>query len=304
MALQRNGRRSRHVETTFLSPEASPYKEARVPVELARPLEEAMMRRRFAVLAAALLAAGAIPRAQSRANPSTVASARAQTEPSLGALPAGTAVNVQLNSSVDSKKVKAGEKVEAHTTEAVTDDGRTLVPQGAKLEGHVTEATARSKGDSGSTLAIQFDKAIPKKGEEIPLNVLIMAVAAPPSEQHDAFAGSSSDPMADRGAAAAGGSPMGGGSRPQNTSGTPNYSSGGAAGGPYGSPTATNESAALPAKSRGVYGLRDLKLMETKSETAQTTVITSAGKSVHLDGGTRLLLIAQPTGAAEPAPSK
>ena len=103
----------------------------------------------------------------------------AQTEPSAVTLPSGTAVNAELNSSVDSKKAKVGDKVEAHTTEEIKYAGKIIVPKGAKLEGHVTEATARSKGDSGSTLAIQFDKAIAKKGEEISLNVAILAIAAP-----------------------------------------------------------------------------------------------------------------------------
>src|SRR5208282_5103513 len=119
-----------------------------------------MIRMGFAILAGALLAAVAA----------------AQTEPSVVSLPSGTALNAQLNSSVDSKKAKVGDKVEAHTTEDVRYAGKTIVPLGAKLEGHVTEATARSKGDNGSTLSIEFDKAITKKGEEIALSLAIVAV--------------------------------------------------------------------------------------------------------------------------------
>jgi hypothetical protein len=60
-----------------------------------------------------------------------------------------------------------------------------------------------------------------------------------------------------------------------------------------------NGSAQLPANSRGVYGLKDLKLMASPSGANETTVITSTGKNVRLDGGTRLLLVAQaPTSAA------
>src|SRR5271168_4847157 len=99
-----------------------------------------MIRMGFAILAGALLAAVAA----------------AQTEPSVGSLPSGTAVNAELNSSVDSKKAKVGDRVEAQTTEEIKYAGKIIVPKGAKLEGHVTEATARSKGDSGSTLAIQL----------------------------------------------------------------------------------------------------------------------------------------------------
>jgi hypothetical protein len=79
-----------------------------------------------------------------------------------------------------------------------------------------------------------------------------------------------------------------GASRSQNpTPATPSYPPGGVAG----STSGTNGYAQLPANSRGVYGLNDLKLMA--AATGQTTVITSSGKNVHLDGGTRLLLISQ-----------
>jgi hypothetical protein len=201
-------------------------------------------------------------------------------------------VNAELNSSVDSKKAKVGDKVEAHTTEEIKYAGKTIVPKGAKLEGHVTEATARSKGDSGSTLAVQFDKAILKKGEEIPLNVAILAIAAPQSDFSGGSPGNGSDSRSGGGAPTVNGSPMGSSHTPTATPGTPNFPD--AAGGTMGS----NGAAQLSAKSRGVYGLSDLKLMVASSSAGQATVITSSGKNVHLDGGTRLLLVSQPEAAA------
>lgn len=259
-----------------------------------------MLRAGFAILAGAVLAAGAgtMARAQTSPQSPATANAAAQAETTIATLPSGTALNAQLNSSVDSKKVKVGDKVEAHTTEAVKYAGKTIVPLGAKLEGHVTEATARSKGDSGSTLAIQFDKAVPKKGEEISLNVAILAIAAPQSNYSGGTPGPSSDPMAGAGAAAAGGSPMAGASHQSPMPTAPAYPSGGGAGTSGG----MDGSAQLSASSRGVYGLNDLKLMKTPNA-GQTTVITSSGKNVHLEGGTRLLLVAQePTATPAPAP--
>jgi hypothetical protein len=257
-----------------------------------------MLRAGFAVLAAAILAACAA--AQTQTSPQTPATSNpsAQAETQGAALTIGTAINAQLNSSVDSKKAKVGDKVEAHTTEAMMEDGKEIVPKGAKLEGHVTEATARSKGDNGSTLAIQFDKAIPKRGEEIPLNLLIVAVAPPQSGFSGGSAGPGSDPMSDRGGAAAGGSPMGSGRSQNPPTVAPSYPSGRAGS------TETSGSGQLPANSRGVYGLKDLKLMMNKSSTGQTTVITSTGKNVHLDGGTRLLLLGQPQTAPMASPTK
>jgi hypothetical protein len=266
-----------------------------------------MIRTGFAILVGAIFGVCAAAQSQTSTPPSSqygaVPGVSAQLEVSGSTLASGTALNVELNSSVDSKKAKAGDKVEAHTTEAVKNGAQTIVPKGAKLEGHVTEATARSKGDSGSTLAIQFDKAIPKKGEEIPLNVTILAIAAPESDFSGGSPGPGSDPMANAGGAAAGGSPMSP-SRPQNpTPGIPN-----SANSPAGSVAGSTSSASggpngrgpLPANSRGVFGLSGVQLMVGTSKANQGTMITSTGKNVRLDSGTRLLLVAQAEVPATP----
>ena len=255
-----------------------------------------MIRAAMAVLVGAMFAAGAAAQTQTSAQTPATSSTSAQVEAGTATLPSGTAVNAELNSSVDSKKAKVGDKVEAHTTEEIRYAGKTIVPKGAKLEGHVTEATARSKGDSGSTLAIQFDKAILKKGEEIPLNVAILAIAAPHSWISPAgHREHGSDSRGGGSAPTANGSPMGSSHTPTATPGTPNYP--GAADGTMGS----NGAAQLSAKSRGVYGLNDLKLMATSSSAGQATVITSSGKNVRLDGGTRLLLVVPEQVAAAPS---
>lgn len=258
-----------------------------------------MNRTGIALLAGSLLVGAAA--AMSPTSAQSPATSSTPDPPLAATLPSGTAVNAELNSYLDSKKAKVGDRVEAHTTAAVTIAGKTIVPRGAKLEGHVTEATARSKGDGDSKLAIRFDEAIPKKGEEIPLNVLIMAVAQPQRPLYEAAPGPANDAMADRGAAAAGGSPMGASRAPNPGTETPGYPSASST-----APEPTMETAGsgqLPANTRGVYGLKDLKLMETKSEAGATTFLTSPGKEIRLDGGTRLLLIAQP-GSAATVPSQ
>jgi hypothetical protein len=249
----------------------------------------------MAVLAGAMFAAGAAAQTQTGGQTPATSNSAAQAEAGTAALPSGTAVNAELNSSVDSKKAKVGDKVEAHTTDDIKYAGKIIVPKGAKLEGHVTEATARSKGDSGSTLAIQFDKAIPKKGEEIPLNVAIAAIAAPQRDFSGGSPGSGSDPITGGGAPTANGSPMATSHAPTPTPGALNYPS--AADGAMGS----NGTGQLSAKSRGVYGLGDLKLMATSSEASAATIITSSGKNVRLDGGTRLLLVTPEQVTATPS---
>ena len=58
-------------------------------------------------------------------------------------------------------------------------------------------------------------------------------------------------------------------------------------------------SALLTAGSAGVFGLRDVSLSSTASDAAQGSVVTSTGKSVHLDQGTRLLLSSQAGASGE-----
>jgi hypothetical protein len=260
--------------------------------------------------------------AQASGGASAASSTSAQANGSNASLASGTALTAELNSSVDSKKVKAGDEVVAHTTEAVKSDGKTIIPKGTKLIGHVTQASARAKGDSESAVAIQFDKAILKKGEEMPLNEAIRAIAA---EQSNAAAGSGPglDAMGDAGAAAAGGSPMSGGNRgavggatstagaaagsvantasgvgrtatgAANTAGSVAGSANGAAGG-------LNSGGQLTSSSRGVFGLNGVNLVTDASSATQGSVITSTGKSVHLDSGTRLLLVSQSEASATP----
>src|ERR1700676_4735738 len=129
---------------------------------------------KFLALAFAVAALCATGAAAQSAPPSENVSSEAS-------LAGGTAINAELDSSIDSKKAKPGEQITAHITEAVrSTDGRAILPKGTKLIGHVTKASARSNGQSEAMLAIQFDKAVLKDKQEVPLNnVVIQAVSAP-----------------------------------------------------------------------------------------------------------------------------
>ena len=54
-----------------------------------------------------------------------------------------------------------------------------------------------------------------------------------------------------------------------------------------------NAAGQLTSNSQGVFGLNGLNLNAAASNATQGTVITSAGKNVHLDSGTRMLLVMQ-----------
>src|SRR6266699_4213183 len=147
--------------------------------------------------------------AQASGSASASTSASAQNGQANGSLATGTAFNAALSSPIDSKKCKAGDPVNAHTTEAVKSEGKTVIPKGAKLVGHVTQASARAKGESESALGIVFDKAILKNGQEIPLNVAIQAIAS--AQSSASAAGADLDTMGGTGAPPAAGSGMSGG---------------------------------------------------------------------------------------------
>ncbi|HKW60913.1 MAG TPA: hypothetical protein VJN89_00080 [Candidatus Acidoferrum sp.] len=251
--------------------------------------------------------------AQAGASSSTSAGASAQNGQANAGLVSGTTFNAELSSPMDSKKCKPGDMVSGKTTEAVKSEGRTVIPKGSKLVGHVTQASARAKGEAESSLGIVFDKAILKHGEEIPLNVAIQALAS--GQSSASAAGSEIDTMGGMSGSAAGSGAAGGRGglggvtsaaggavgTVTNTAANVGGAAGGAAnstagaagnvaGASKGAVGGLNAAGQLTSNSQGVFGLNGLNLNAAASNATQGTVITSAGKNVHLDGGTRILL--------------
>lgn len=255
--------------------------------------------------------------AQAGASSSTSAAASAQNGQANAGLASGTAFNAELSSPLDSKKCKPGDPVNGRTTEAVKAEGKMVIAKGSKLVGHVTQASARAEGEAESSLGILFDRAILKNGQEIPLSVAIQALAS--AQRSAAAAGADTDAMGGLGGSAAGSGTSGGGrgglggvtSAAGGAVGTVTNTAanvGGAAGGAVNStanaagnvPGAANGAVGglnaagqLTSNSQGIFGLNGLNLNAAASSATQGTVITSAGKNVHLDGGTRMLLVTQ-----------
>jgi hypothetical protein len=257
--------------------------------------------------------------AQAATRGSAAASGAAQAGQSSTALASGSAFNATLSAPLDSKKCKPGDPVTARSNEPAKSDGKTVFPKGTKFMGHVTQASARSKGDADSAIGVVFDKAILKNGEEVPVNVAIQALASAQSS----VAGSGSD------LDAAGAGNLSGGSAPRSGSTGGHGALGGVtstAGGAAGAVTNTavntgsvasgalnstanatgsvtgaargtvgglNTAGQLTSNSQGVFGLNGLNLSSAASNSTQGSVITSAGKNVHLDSGTRMLLVSQ-----------
>ena len=290
-----------------------------------------MARTTYCLAAAALMLSGSVALAQTtgqtsssgaaeanrtQASGQTTAGASAGTSANskeTGSVAAGTALHAELSQSVDSKKAKAGDPITAHTTEAVKTDRQVVIPKGTKLVGHVTRASARSKGDADSVLAVQFDRAILKDGREMPLQATVQALAV---EQRVAAVGPEDLQPAgniEGGAAGAGkagnrgvvggvGNTVGGAASgaastiPRTTedaTGAVNSTVSSAANASGRAETGLSSSGELLPTSRGVFGLSGLNLNANAANSTAGAVITSAGKNVHLDSGTQMLLVTQ-----------
>ncbi|PYT71569.1 MAG: hypothetical protein DMG39_12835 [Acidobacteria bacterium] len=247
---------------------------------------------------------------------SSTSAATAQDGQANAGLANGTTFNAELSSPVDSKKCKPGDAVNGRTTEAVKSKGKTVIPKGSRLVGHVTQASARVKGEAESSLGIVFDQAILKNGEEIPLNVAIQALASAQSgasmagEEMNTMGGLSGSAAGSGMAGARGGlggvTPAAGGAvgTVTNTaanaggaaSGTLNSAAsagGNVAGASRGAVGGLDAAGQLTSNSQGVFGLNGLNLNAAASNATQGSVITSTGKNVRLDSGTRMLLVTQ-----------
>jgi hypothetical protein len=260
--------------------------------------------------------------AQGSGSGSPASSASLQNGQSNASLGSGSTINAALSAPIDSKKAKQGDPVNARTTEATKANGKTVIPRDTKLVGHVTQASARAKGDSESSLGIVFDKAVLKNGQEVPLNAAIQALATAQASSAAnagddlAAMGGSGSTMAGSGRAAGNGALGRVSSTAGGTAGTVTNTAGNAGGtadtlnstvhsttnaaaAERGATGGLNAAGQLTSNSRGVFGLQGVNLNSATGSASQGSVITSAGKSMHLDSGTQMLLVTQAATATE-----
>ena len=263
-----------------------------------------------------------VDKTHSQATGGASASSSAQSNRTNAGLSSGTAFNATLSSPVDSKKSKPGDAITARTVESVKSEGKTVLPKGTKLVGHVTQASARAKGDTESALAISFDRAILKNGQEVPLNVAIQAMAS--AQTAASAVGSDLDNAGGAGAYASGSGSsgrgaMGGlvstaggatgsvtnsvasaGNLADSTVSTAARTTVGASGAASGAVGGLNSAGQLTSNSQGVFGMNGLNLNAAETGSAQGWLITSAGKNVHLESGTRMLLVSRAATSGTP----
>ncbi len=168
---------------------------------------------------------------------------------------------VTLTKPLDSKKLKNGDTVVCEIAGTLHLHGM-LISSGSKVIGHVTQAQARSKGDSQSSLAMVFDKLEIAKGQEIPLNGTLQAIA--PSLGNSGPVSFALGTSGNSGA---------GGAAPPNAA-------------PQDFPAGNSAHPLLNSESKGVLGFHNLQM-------GDDSVITSPGKEVKLDAGTQMMIRVQ-----------
>jgi hypothetical protein len=239
-------------------------------------------------------------------------SAKVSNPSSRASIASGTKIYATLAKSLDAKKNKPGDRVEARATQDVKQNGKVVLKKGTRLVGHVTQSQSRTSGKSQSELGIVFDHAILKGGQEVPFHATIQALAV---AQSSAAALADSDGMMASGGVMGGSSAMasGGGGlvggvastagatagSVVNTAGSMPVNAGGLAGGTLNAATRSTGAVGgltttgyLASNSSGVFGLQGLSINSAASSATQGSMIVSSSKNVHLASGTQMLLSA------------
>jgi hypothetical protein len=205
----------------------------------------------------------------------------------------GSVIPVELTKSIDAKKVKIGDEVEAKVTQDLkAANGEVIVPKDTKVIGRVTEVEARNKEQKESQVGIAFDHAITKAGGSVPLAMSIQAIIAPPSSNpNNGNAGSEGVGQSPPGSGAGMTGNNGARSAGMGVGAAPPPSPGSSAPGDEASTAQSSANAHQPinGNTQGVVGLSHLKLSVAANAT-QGSVISSEKGNVKLDSGTFMLL--------------
>jgi hypothetical protein len=96
------------------------------------------------------------------------------------ALPMGTEVKIKLERPISTRTNKAGDRFSGRVTEAVTLNGRTIIPVGAALEGRIARADEHRRIRGTPTIDLRPETVIMPSGERYALNAVIVDTDARP----------------------------------------------------------------------------------------------------------------------------
>ena len=81
-------------------------------------------------------------------------------------IPAGTTLNVALDTAIGSDTSRVEEAVTAHLTRAIQVHGLTVLPQGSRINGVVTDATRSAKVKGRAHVAVRFVSVTPRGDDQ------------------------------------------------------------------------------------------------------------------------------------------
>jgi hypothetical protein len=201
----------------------------------------------------------------------------------------GSVIPVQLTKSIDAKKAKTGDQVEAKVTQDMkTGNGEIIVPKDTKVIGRVTEAQARSKEQKESQVGIAFDRAVMKVGGDVNLPMSIQAIIAPSYLSANNSSGGES-PGQQQSAGSASGMSQNSNGRAGNMGGSQAPPTASPSAVPTEGKTGNGAHEPITGNTQGVLGIPDTTLSNATSA-AQGSVVTSEKNNVKLESGTMMLL--------------
>ncbi|MBZ5629539.1 MAG: hypothetical protein LAO06_11815 [Acidobacteriia bacterium] len=98
----------------------------------------------------------------------------------MAALPVGTTVKMKLVTPISTRTNKAGDRFSGRVTEAVTLNGRTIIPVGAALEGKIARADEHRRIRGTPTIDLRPETVIMPSGDRHALNAVIVDTDARP----------------------------------------------------------------------------------------------------------------------------
>ena len=90
-------------------------------------------------------------------------------------LQSDTQLAAQLESSLDARRAKPGDRVVLKTVSAVKQNGETIVPKGSRLFGRVTEVQQQTKATGESHISLLFDR-LRTGSTETPITASILSI--------------------------------------------------------------------------------------------------------------------------------
>jgi hypothetical protein len=112
-------------------------------------------------------------------------------KPQMTAVPAGAVLTLALDMPLSSKTAQVGQEFTATVVEAISVEGREVIPAGSKVKGTVTEAIAAKPGAGKAKLAMSFDELTFSDGYSTPIKGTFREVTASQKKKNAAVIGGS-----------------------------------------------------------------------------------------------------------------